>query len=107
MKRLESRQYGIPLDGAYISVHNQIRVPGPLRHDSWMRVVSWNVNFPGARRAERLGAVLHDDSPDLVLLQEVNPRSAEVLRQAAGVDWIVRADEAAAPRPRARPPPHT
>jgi hypothetical protein len=37
--------------------------------------------------------VLHDDSPDLVLLQEVNPGSAEVLRQAADVDWIVRADE--------------
>jgi len=58
-----------------------------------MRVVSWNVNFPGPRRAERLGAVLHNDSPDLVLLQEVNPGSAEVLRQAAGVDWIIRADE--------------
>jgi exonuclease III len=71
-----------------------------------MRVVSWNVNFPGARRAERLGAVLCDDSPDLALLQEVNPRSAEVLRQAAGVDWIVRADEADAPST-ARPPPHT
>jgi hypothetical protein len=62
-----------------------------------MRVVSWNVNFPGARRADRLGAVLREDSPDLVLLQEVNPRSAGVLRQAAGVDWIVRADEADAP----------
>ena len=58
-----------------------------------MRVVSWNVNFPGPRRAKRLGAVLHNDSPDLVLLQEVNPGSAEVLRQAAGVDWIIRADE--------------
>jgi hypothetical protein len=49
-----------------------------------VQVVSWNVNFPGSKRAAREGAMLR---PALVLLQEVNPGSAEILRQAASADW--------------------
>lgn len=56
-----------------------------------MRVVSWNVAFRSTPTAERQGALLYELEPDLVLLQEVNPDSAEVLCRAAGADWIVRA----------------
>ena len=58
-----------------------------------MRVVSWNINFPGSKRAAREGAMLLELSPTLVLLQEINPNSASVLLEAAGADWMVRADE--------------
>jgi hypothetical protein len=61
--------------------------------DSWVRVVSWNVNFPGSERAAREGALLRELCPTLVLLQEVNPASAGILRQAAGAGWMVCADE--------------
>jgi hypothetical protein len=39
--------------------------------------------------AERQGALLYELEPDLVLLQEVNPGSAEVLRRAADADWML------------------
>jgi hypothetical protein len=54
-----------------------------------MRVVSWNVTFRGAA-AQRQGRLLRELGPDL-LLQEVNPSSAEGLRRAAGADWLIRA----------------
>ena len=40
-----------------------------------------------------LSALLRGLCPTLVLLQEVNPASAGILRQAAGADWMVWADE--------------
>jgi hypothetical protein len=64
-----------------------------------MRVVSWNVHNRGPSGARRQGALLRDLGPDLLLLQEVNPNSADVLRQCAGADWMVRADELASPLP--------
>jgi hypothetical protein len=56
-----------------------------------MRVVSWNVAFRSPETAERQGDLLRELAPDLILLQEVNPRSSEVLCKAAGADWMVRA----------------
>lgn len=55
-----------------------------------MRVVSWNVAFSGRKTAKRQGDLLLSLSPNLILLQEVNPDSSEVLREAAGADWIAR-----------------
>src|SRR6516165_6639690 len=59
--------------------------------DKQVRVVSWNTNFPGRKTAKRQGDLLRELDPDLMLLQEVNPGSSEVLRDAAGADWMVRA----------------
>jgi endonuclease/exonuclease/phosphatase family metal-dependent hydrolase len=56
-----------------------------------VRVVSWNLAYRGAAAAEQQGALLRELATDVVLLQEVNPNSAHVLRQAAGADWLVRA----------------
>jgi len=42
-------------------------------------------------------------SPDLILLQEVNPGSAEVLGEAAAVDWLIRAVDLRSPEPDDRP----
>jgi endonuclease/exonuclease/phosphatase family metal-dependent hydrolase len=56
-----------------------------------VRVISWNINFPRPERAKRQGDLLRELAPDLMLLQEVNPRSSEVLRDSAGADWMVRA----------------
>lgn len=56
-----------------------------------MRVVSWNIHFRGPETANLQGALLRELAPDLMLLQEVNPRSSESLRKAAGADWMVRA----------------
>jgi endonuclease/exonuclease/phosphatase family metal-dependent hydrolase len=41
--------------------------------------------------AKRQGDLLRDLAPDLMLLQEVSPGSSEILREAAGADWMVRA----------------
>lgn len=41
--------------------------------------------------------------PDLILLQEVNPSSAAVLSEAAGVDWLIRAVDLRSPEPEDRP----
>lgn len=54
-----------------------------------MRVVSWNVAFRGAAAAQCQGELLRKLQPDLMLLQEVNLSSAEVLRRAAGADWLI------------------
>ena len=58
---------------------------------SEVRVVSWNIHFRGPETANLQGALLRELAPDLMLLQEVNPRSSESLRRAAGADWMVRA----------------
>jgi exonuclease III len=64
-----------------------------------MRVVSWNIAFRGAKAAKWQGDLLRELAPDLMLLQEVNPGSSEVLRSAAGADWMVRAINLRTPRP--------
>lgn len=64
-----------------------------------MRVVSWNVQFRGPETAKRQGGLLRDLAPDLMLLQEVNRSSSEVLRDAAGADWMVRAIDMRTPEP--------
>ena len=54
-----------------------------------MRVVSWNLYNRGVAGARLQGELLRKLSPDLILLQEVNPGSAETLRQEAGADWLI------------------
>jgi endonuclease/exonuclease/phosphatase family metal-dependent hydrolase len=61
--------------------------------DSAVRVVSWNLNFRGVGGARSEGALLRELDPDLILLQEVNLGSAGILRQTAGVDWLICAAE--------------
>jgi endonuclease/exonuclease/phosphatase (EEP) superfamily protein YafD len=56
-----------------------------------VRVVSWNINHRGPQAAERQGDLLRELAPHLMLLQEVNPNSSEILRKAAGADWMVKA----------------
>jgi hypothetical protein len=68
-----------------------------------MRVVSWNIAFRGPKAAKRQGDLLRKLAPDLMLLQEVNPGSSEVLAEAAGADWMVRAIDLRTPEP-ADPP---
>ncbi len=57
--------------------------------DSVVRVVSWNLNFRSVGAAHRQGELLRELRPDLILLQEVNLGSAEVLRDAAARDWLI------------------
>ena len=64
-----------------------------------MHVVSWNIAFRGPKAAKRQGCLLRKLAPDLMLLQEVNPGSSEVLRAAAGADWMVRAIDLRTPEP--------
>jgi hypothetical protein len=64
-----------------------------------VRVVSWNIAFRGLKAAKRQGCLLRKLSADLMLLQEVNPGSSEVLRAAAGADWMVRAIDLRTPEP--------
>jgi endonuclease/exonuclease/phosphatase family metal-dependent hydrolase len=64
-----------------------------------MRVVSWSVAFRGAVAAQRQGHLLRELVADLLLLQEVNPGSADVLRRAADASWLVRAVDHRVPRP--------
>jgi len=64
-----------------------------------VRVVSWNLAFRGLKAAKRQGCLLRKLAPDLMLLQEVNPGSSEILRAAAGADWMVRAIDLRAPEP--------
>jgi len=45
--------------------------------------------YRDADGARRQGELLRKLGPDLILLQEVNLGSAEVLRQAAGADWLI------------------
>jgi hypothetical protein len=48
-----------------------------------VRVVSWNINYRGPETAERQGDLLRELAPHLMLLQEVNPGSSEILSKAA------------------------
>ena len=54
-----------------------------------MRIISWNLHFRRAAVAEAQGELLRELRPDLILLQEVNPGSAEILWRAAGADWLI------------------
>ena len=49
-----------------------------------------------------LGVLLRREGVDVVLLQEANVSSLEVLRDAAGLDWAVTAYDAGAPYPGGR-----
>jgi hypothetical protein len=62
---------------------------GKFREDSVVRVVSWNLHNRGVTGAQSQGELLRELKPDLMLLQEVNPNSAEILRQAAEADWLI------------------
>src|SRR5579859_2115204 len=55
-----------------------------------LRVLSWNVHYLTGDAADREGDFLAslDPPPDVLLLQEVNRRSAELLRRAAGLEWL-------------------
>jgi endonuclease/exonuclease/phosphatase family metal-dependent hydrolase len=64
-----------------------------------VRVVSWNIAFRGLKAAKRQGCLLRKLGADLMLLQEVNPGSSEVLRAAAAADWMVRAIDLRTPEP--------
>jgi hypothetical protein len=64
-----------------------------------MRVVSWNLYNRGPKAAKWQGGLLRELAPDLMLLQEVNPGSSEVLRAAAGADWMVKAIDLRSPKP--------
>jgi hypothetical protein len=64
-----------------------------------VRVVSWNIAFRGLKAAKRQGCLLRKLAADLMLLQEVNPGSSEVLCAAAGADWMVRAIDLRTPEP--------
>jgi len=68
-----------------------------------VRVVSWNLHNRDRKTAKRQGDLLRSLAPDLMLLQEVNPGSSEVLRDAAGADWIEMAIDLRTPEPKDRP----
>jgi endonuclease/exonuclease/phosphatase family metal-dependent hydrolase len=67
-----------------------------------MRVATWNIKYPREELARRRGELLRKLEPDLILLQEVNPRSAEAIRQAAGADWLIPASDLMANPPQGR-----
>jgi hypothetical protein len=62
-----------------------------------VRVVSWNLHNRDPKVAKRQGDLLRELHPDLMLLQEVNPGSSAVLRDAARADWMVRAIDLCTP----------
>lgn len=64
-----------------------------------MRVVSWNIAFRGPKAAKRQGDLLRQLTPDLMLLQELNPGSSTILADAAGADWMVGAIDLRTPEP--------
>jgi endonuclease/exonuclease/phosphatase (EEP) superfamily protein YafD len=68
-----------------------------------VRVVSWNLNYRGVAAAEQQGALLRELAADVMLLQEANPNSTDVLRQAAGADWLVRSVDRREAMPDDRP----
>jgi len=49
-----------------------------------VRIISWNLHFRRDAVVEAQGELLRELGPDLILLQEVNSGSAEILRRAAG-----------------------
>ena len=68
-----------------------------------MRVVSWNLAFRAGVVSEGQGGLLRRLNPDLALLQEVNPGSADRLRRAAELDWLVLAVDLRLPAADDRP----
>ncbi len=52
-----------------------------------IRVVSWNVNWRTGVAAEQ-GELLRSLQPDVVILQELNARSVDKLKAAAGLEWM-------------------
>lgn len=70
---------------------------------SEVRLVSWNINHRGRKKAERQGNLLRELAPHLMLLQEVNRDSSEVLRDAAGADWMVTGSDLRSPEPNDSP----
>lgn len=64
-----------------------------------MRVVSWNMRFCSAETAARQGELLRSHAPDLVLLQDVNAGSADILRRTAGLDWLEKSADLRVPAP--------
>lgn len=67
-----------------------------------VRVATFNVNFRGMAAAQRLGGLVGRHGVDLLLLQEANPSSLRELVDAAGLDWVISAYDAGAPRPASR-----
>jgi hypothetical protein len=59
--------------------------------EAQVRVVSWNLHFRAGAAAKQQGDLLRRLGPDLMLLQEVNCGSSEILCHAAGADWMVKA----------------
>jgi hypothetical protein len=64
-----------------------------------IRVVSWNVAYRTGDTARRQGRFLAALRPDLVLLQEVNPRSFAALAGESGLDWLIRFIDLREPEP--------
>jgi hypothetical protein len=64
-----------------------------------MRVIIWNIAFRGPETTKHQGDLLRELAPDLMLLQEVNPDSSNVLAKAAGADWMVKALDVRTPQP--------
>ncbi len=56
-----------------------------------MRVGSWNLNHRGRAATLEQGALVRERGVDLLLVQEANPASVEVLIEAAELDWVVTA----------------
>ena len=52
-----------------------------------MRVISWNVNWRTGFARDQ-GQLLRELHCDIVILQEVNRKSTEILREAAGLASI-------------------
>jgi hypothetical protein len=52
------------------------------------RVISWNLNWRMGLARDQ-GRLLRELHPDIVILQEVNSMSAEALREAAGLAWMI------------------
>jgi endonuclease/exonuclease/phosphatase family metal-dependent hydrolase len=68
-----------------------------------VRVASWNVFFRSKVAAKLQGELLRSLDVDLVMLQELNPDSGDILRTAAGLDWLVRAVDLRVPHADDRP----
>lgn len=54
-----------------------------------MRVGSWNLNHRGRAATREQGALVRDRGVELLLVQEANPASLDVLVEAAGLVWVV------------------
>lgn len=65
--------------------------------------MSWNVAYRTGASVKRQAEFLAKLRPDLVLLQEVNPRSSDVLMTESGLAWLVRSVDLRAAAPDDRP----